>query len=795
MPLLPAGLRDAICGLARKPGYALAVMATLALGIGATTAVFGVLDQTVFRKPQPHFERLVVFGGDYSEVGFIGSAYAPEILPCIERARSFEAYALNAWGRGTLDRGDATLGFNYARVNPEYGEVLGARVMLGRFFNRGDFAPGADEVIALDPLFWAGPFGGDPAVIGRHVVIDGRTSTIVGVLARDFVVPKHMGGEVLMPLKLTLDPAKPFRPIFTALARLRPGATLAQANAEVAVLGAGKDAPPVVQERIRSHPLRVIPLAQYDSRWNLGTLHGVFMGAIGFLYAIACLNAVNLLLVRLGDRRRELGIRLALGASRRDLLRLLGLENLVLTLGAGLVSLPVARTLMPALMGIVTGPETGVTFHLDLRAYAFAVGFSLLTLAFLALVPAWRVSRMNVQESLKDGGAVLGESPRLRRLREALVVMGTAMALVVLTGTGLMARSVHQLLKVDRGFNPAGKAAIWLDLPKALEAPEARYAFSRSLEERLQGLPGIRRACMAATVPLVGSSSTSLRKPDGSFLDVGYNAVSPGFMDSMGLKLVRGRWIPERQPGAAAVVVINEALAKAWFGTEDPIGRQITFASDPPWEVIGIVQNLRPELREAAGPQCYVPNWQGTNASNVVSLLLDFQVKPTPALLKTVLAIVHETDARVGVRPPVELERAAREQVLAEARVLAAIGLVAVLALLLAVLGLFSLLTYLVNRRLPEFGIRLALGASPRRVGLSVLGRGLLWTGTGIGLGLFLAWGLTRFIRSLLFETRPLEPGVYAGMAALLLGVAALACWLPARKASRVEPAGLLRSE
>ena len=301
------------------------------------------------------------------------------------------------------------------------------------------------------------------------------------------------------------------------------------------------------------------------------------------------------------------------------------------------------------------------------------------------------------------------------------------------------------------------------------------------------------------TVPLAGSTSTELSRPDGSTLVAGFNPVSPTYFRSMGMKLLKGRWLPSRPEGSPGVMVINASLASKWFGADDPIGRSIkieTGQTKQSWEVIGVVSNIREKLRSKdPQPQYYYPNWQDSGGEDAISLMLELSIKSSSALIQSIRKAIHDMEPQAGVRVPVELEEAARKEINKERFTLFALELISALSILLAVFGLFSVMAYSVSQRMKEFGIRLALGAPSQQVFNSVLGRGLALGGIGIVIGLFGSWALTRFIKSLLFETSPLDPFVYITAVLLMLLAVCLACWFPARKGTRVDLTNLLKAE
>jgi putative ABC transport system permease protein len=351
-------------------------------------------------------------------------------------------------------------------------------------------------------------------------------------------------------------------------------------------------------------------------------------------------------------------------------------------------------------------------------------------------------------------------------------------------------------MSVNRGFDPSQKLTFCIDLPKPLQSPESRNSLAQLLEEHLQSLPGIQSVSTNSVIPLTGFTSTDLTRPDGSTLEAGFNPVSPAYFRSMGMKLLKGRWLPSRPEGSTGVMLINASLASKWFGAENPIGRSIQVQNGKFWEVIGVVYDIRERLRSKdSQPQFYFPNWQNSIRMDSISLMLDLSIKPTSALVQSIRKAIHDIEPRAGVRAPVELEERARMEINKERFTLFMLELISVLSLLLAVVGLFSVMAYSVSQRMKEFGIRLAIGAPSRQIFISVLKRGLALGGIGIVIGLFGSWALTRFIKSLLFETSPLDPLVYFTTTLLMLSAVCLACWLPARKSARVDPSNLLKEE
>lgn len=794
-------LRFALRSLAKSPGFTVVTLLTLALGIGSSTAIFSVADRILFRAPPyPIPEQLVVLGYKTKRFDFLPSQLPIQLAAYREHVKSFSSFAALESSRVNLVVQGGPAGVALGRVTVDHFPTLGAIPMLGRAFVPGEDQAGADNVVVLSHRFWLKHFGGDPAVLGREVLLAGRSCRVVGVLAKDFRPPPMHDADLYQPLVLTIDPARPFGSYLSVIGRLQPGCTAEQARAELAAFKYPTSA--AAARVLGERELRVVPLAE-RLRASRPATQAALLAAVGFLYAIACANAANLVLVRVHGRRKEFSVRLALGCSRGRLMWLVLLDNLVLTTVAGAAGLFVAQWIFPALLHLAPGggARWGAS-SMDWRALMFTVGLGTVTGLLVSLAPAWRLAQANVTEGLKEGGQTLGESRRLRQMRSGLVVLEAALAVALLVGAGLMVRSVHRLQQIDRGFDPANKIAVWLQLPgdrysNRYGTPDARREFYQRLEECLLAVPGVQGVAFTSVVPMAGTSTITLRKPDGTEYDAGFNPVTPGFRRMLGLPLVKGRWFDDALAGGTAVVVVNETMARGYFGEDNPVGRVFSLQTGPkaaPWQVVGVVQDVREQARERPRPQLYYPYWQGPTDS-VASLLLRLNQPPNVAVADAVRRAIYSVDPLVATMPWRPLVDEAAAQFAQERYMLAVLQVLSGLALGLAVLGLFAVMAYNVAQRMGEFGVRLALGAMPGHLFRMVLTRGLGLASFGVVIGCGAAWALTRFMQSLLFETSPHEPLVYVAVALLLLAAAALGCWLPARRATRVDVAKLLRAE
>lgn len=785
--------------LAKSPGYSVAVVLTLALGMGAAVAIFSVVDQTLFRPPPyPNPDQLVVIGYKSKRFDFLPAILPVQLAAFREQAKSFTSFASleDRWDN-MVYRGQPT-GVAIGAVPADYFGNLGVLPLLGRTFVEGEDKAGADNVVILSHALWRDRFDSDETVVGRRVTIGNVGCQIVGVLPADFRPPDMHYAQIYQPLVLTVDPTQPVsaRSLW-GLGRLRPGVTLAQAQAELAAIKINVSAAGARTLADREPALR--PL-NYRTQGVTDDKSWTMVAAVSLLYAIACANATNLMLARVHGRRKELSVRLAIGCGRGGLVRLVLVENSLLMALAALSGLLIARWIFPALVLLAPSSEIGsLATKLDWRASAFCGALSLFTGLVVSLPAVWRLSRADVAAGLKDGAQALGESPSLRRMRGSLVVVEAALAVVLLIGAGLMVRTIQRIVHVDRGIDPTNKVGMALTLPpKVYASVEARQGLSLQLDERLRGVPGVQSVAFATVVPLSNMSSTMfLTKGDGTELRVSPNGVAPNFMRMLGLPLVKGRGFEDARPGDAPVVVISESLARQFFGDENPIGRPLVIRQDAaPWEVVGVVRDVLDSVRRSPRPQLYFPTWQlpvggGTGMTVLLRTSRSMDVPLADGMRRAVYAI----DPRIVALPPHEFAQTVANEVKNERYLLTLLQVLAGLALVLALLGLFAVMAYSVAQRMGEFGIRMALGAVPAQLFRLVLIRGLVLAGSGVAIGCAAAWGLTRLMQSLLYETSPHDPVVY-GIVAITLVVAAMAgCWVPARRAMRVDVAKLLRAE
>jgi len=515
------------------------------------------------------------------------------------------------------------------------------------------------------------------------------------------------------------------------------------------------------------------------------------------LFMIACLNAMNLMLVRLVGRRQELSIRLALGGTRWQVARLLMIESAGLALAASLAVLAAARFLFGPLAVLIFNAEAArYLSYWDARTLACIATLSLLAFFAIAAAPILRFGKTEINHGLKDSSAAAGSSRAVGRVRTSLVVFQAAFAVVLLAGAGLMVQSFARLHRTDLGFDPVGKIKTTISFPSGYDLkPEARLQFFERLKVRLAALPGVREVSFGQDSLLVGGffGTAQLLMPDGTYQAVAGNFVSADFLKASGLVLKKGRWLSGKRGDLEAV--INETFAKARFGTEDPIGKsfKLLVSGDFATPVVGVVRDVKETVRSTPGMCFYVPDW--VYPPNVSTLVLRLDRDPGKEFAGLVRHAIYQFDPRLIATEVSSINEIVSNEMWAERQAFTILKGLSVIALVLTVGGLFSVIAYTVDSRTKEFGVRMALGAQPADLHRLVMKHGLMTAGVGVAVGIAGALALTRFMQSLLFETAPYDPLVYAAVALVLLAAAGLACWIPARRAARVDIARLLRTE
>lgn len=806
-------LRIAVRNLLKYPGFTAVAMLTLALGIGANTAVFSVI-RHVLIAPLPYHEPDRVVDVWSRWVGYEKTWVSDaEVVDYQTRVKSFSAAGawsvtqVNIVGDGDPVRVGAGL------ITPNLLDVLGVQPFLGHGFTEADAAESPSTTAILSYGFWQQRFGGDPNILSRTVDVNGRLRQIVGVMPAGFQLPTDYVVDAEEPTRIwlpnRLDPQLRGSHGLNAAARLAPGATVQSANAELATL-----AKTLVSEGLYPEAMHFQAFAITTTEEAVGAVRPALMlvvGAVAFLLLIACTNVANLLLVRADARTREMALRTALGASRWRVARQLVTEGAVLAAAAAVVGSAIAWAALRALVAFAGTQLPRLTdVRLDLATVAFAVGVTAVTLLLFSLVPAWRTARVDLVDSLKDGSQNASAGVGKRRLRSVLVVAEMALAVAMLTGAGLMIRSVWALQHIDVGFVADRVLTMRLALPSAsYDTPAKSVAFFDNLTARVRALPGVEQAGLLRLLPLGqeigdwGLLVEGYQPPPGTGAPGDWQVAGAGGPEALGERLVQGRWLTDGDTdGRENVALINESMARAYWPDRPALGGRFKMGNAPqsPWiTVVGIVGNVRHNGLEAPiKPKFYRPYGQFHQSTGSPSRNLTLVVKTAGdpmALAPSVRAVIRDLDASLPVAAVRSMDDVVAHAVATPRLTSWLLTVFAALALTLAAVGIYGVLAYVVAQRRQEIGIRMAIGADRARV-LGLIMRGGLWLAViGLAAGLGLSAGLARFIQGQLHDVTPFDPATFAAVSLILLFVAAVACFLPALRATRISPVTALRND
>ena len=809
MDTLGQDIRYALRALAQQRAFAIVAVLTIALGVGANTAIFSVVNAMLLQPlPYPAADRLVVL---WTTTGSGNNAVAwPEYLDWRAQSHAFEEMGVWRGQSVTLTGADTEPDrASGAFVTASFFDVVGAQARLGRTFRPEETEPTTTQpVTVISHGLWTRRFGADPGILGRTLVLNGQPRTVIGVVGPEFEGGRapfdgwFMGTEVWLPVADFPNAnglARGQSELLVA-ARLRPHTTVAAAQADLSLVARHLE-----QAYPDTHARRavvVMPLHEQlvaDVRPALLIL----LGAVGLVLLIACANVANLLLARASHRQRELALRSALGAGRRRLVAQLLTESMVLALAAGVLGAALGSFALRGLVALVPA-SAGLPANLgiDRTVLAFTAGLSLLTGMVFGLLPAWQASRPDLVAVLREGGRSVGGAAR-RRFRDGLVVAEIALSLVLLVGAGLLLRSVSALQGADPGFRTDRLLTMEFRLPPArYPQPAQMAAFFRAILERMRAVPGVESVALVRAVPFSGNGGSSLYEiegaapaPPGREPRTQTNIVSPGYFRTMGIPILRGRDVEERDTAdATPVAVVSATFARTAWPGQDALGKRVRFkGNDRWWTVVGVAGDVKHgSFTDAPAPQAYTPHEQDPK---IFACVVARTTGDPMAAADGIRRAIWSVDAQ----QPVWKVRS-MEALLARARgptraLSILIAMFAAVALVLAAVGIYGVMTYLVAQRTREIGIRMALGASAHTVVAMVVGRGLALTLAATVLGIAGAAALTRTLATLLFGVGPLDPLTFVAAAAVLGGVALLACWLPARRAARVDPVVALAEE
>jgi putative ABC transport system permease protein len=795
-------LKYGIRMLIKHPGFTVVAVLTLALGIGANSAIFSVVNAVLlrplqFREP----EQLVKLWETLPQQGLTGTASAPNFLDWREQNQVFtelSAYETANFSLQGKDQPERILGVS---ATAGFFDVLSTPPQLGRTFLAGEDQASKNFVAVISDRLWQRNFGGDPEIIGKSITLGGETFTLVGVMPPGFEFPSATT-DIWTPLVFSKEQlAERGNHSLRVIGRLKADASLQQAQEQMSTIA--RRIAIQYPDNQAGRDIKLIRL-QEETVQSVRPALLILLGAVGFVLLIACTNVANLLLARAATRRREIAIRTALGAGRARLVRQFLTESLLLSLMGGALGLVVGKWGVDALVALASGflPRAS-EIGLDARVLGFTLLISVLTAIVFGLAPALQISKTDVQEALKEGGSS-GSSPRGNWLRSLLAVAEVAAALMLLIGAGLLIRSFMRLQQVDTGLRPENVLTMKITLPEAkYKTKESAVAFYDQVLERVSALPGVETAGLINILPIQQFGWNGHTRVEGIPQSdppvlVEFRTASTDYFRTLGIPLIAGNLFNTRnKETSASAVVVNQTFVRQMLAGHDPIGKRINQGSDEAnWMTItGVVADVRQSgLARPTRPEIFIPYTQRQSETQSVNLVVRSTAEQT-ALANSIRREVLAVDPNQPIYDVQTMETVIGKSVSNQRLNMLLMGIFAALAMTLALVGIYSVMSYMVTQHTREIGIRIALGAQTMDILKLVLGQGLLLTFIGVGLGLLGAFGLTRLMASLLYEVKSTDPVTFLAVSLLLLAVALLACYLPARRASRVDPMVALRYE
>jgi putative ABC transport system permease protein len=797
-------VRYALRMLAKTPGFTLVALFTLSVGIAANAAMFTVVDSVLLRKlPYPHPERLVrVYDlqppHDSTPSDFPEFQERRGLHDMFQTLATYFPTNFDLTGQGEPAR------LSGLRVSSDLLPMLGIQPMLGRGFRPEEEARAGDRVCLISYGLWKSKFGQDPAILGKTLRLSDNLYTVVGVLPEAAILPRDP--EVIGSLRLDALTAQRGLHFLSLIGRLREGISLGQAQQEIATRAADvreqKSRGDDMAAQMSGHSIALVPLKE-DTVGNSSTALLVMFGAVGCVLLIVCANLANLLLTRAQGRKREVAIRVALGAAPGRIVQQLLTESALLAIGGGLLGLFISTTLTRYFVSASVGmlPRVG-EIHLDATIGGFITLLVLLTAVLFGLSPALVALKSSSMDTLKDGGK--GSGARSHLQRHILVVAEVGISLVLLIGAGLLLRSFDELSKVKKGFDSTGVLTFDIELPTArYTKPEQQFAFYQQLMQRLKALPGVEAAGSINSLLLTNDNVNGDVGIEGKVFPHGGDPIADKriaggeYFRALHIPLMRGRFFSERDlPGAPRVAIINQTFANKIFPGEDPVGKHVDFRWDTAagyQEIVGVIGDVKHDgLELPTDPEIYVPYTQRPDSAFTITLRT--QADPL-AMLGAAREQVSQLDANLVIAHPQTLEQVLAASVADKRLRLLLLGTFALSALFLAASGLYGVMAFAVTARTREIGIRVALGAGPRDVLWMVVREGLRLAAVGAFVGLLAAFALTRFLSSLLFHVKPIDVFTYVVLTTGILVVALAASYIPARRATQMDPLVALRYE
>jgi predicted permease len=782
--------------LLKRPGFTVTAALTLALGIGLNATLFSVVNALILR-PLPYREagQLVQLWQHDRRKGVAETPVSnADFLAWRAQARSFASLTAHNVRSAALSTGDGTIEVSGVFVASNFFATLGATPQLGRTFAPEEEQSNQSSVVIVSHQFWQSRLGGHTDAIGETITLDERPHTVVGVLRPDYRHPEvffDRAAEIFLPLPLRPDDR---RHALRVIGRLRPGVTPEQAQAEMTAIASQLEQ--AYPQSNTDWGAYVVPLArQHSSKVRRALL--LLQGAVGFVLLITCVNLANLLLARVATREKELAIRAALGAGKLRLIRLFLTESFWLAALGGLGGLLLASWFVDLLPAFAPREITNLgEVHIDGEVLCFALLLSLLAMFFFSLAPLWHVSRTNLNEVLKDTPS----APRGKGLRSLLVIAEVAMTMVLLSGAGLMLRSLYRLQNVPLGFQSENLLMMQASLPRSVPDPKIVGVYQQMLAQ-IEALPGVQSVALTSYVPLSRflNTRTEFRiegepaPAPNKLPSIGLRFISPNYFRAMGIPLVAGRPFTEADGSTAPhVAIVNEAFVRKHLSGIPPVGQKLLLGAAPD-EIIGVVSDFRDEnLQTEAEPEIYIPHAQ--NGWGTMALVVRTRVQPE-SLAAAVQRAVWQIEKNAVLSRVMTMNDLLSDATARPRFIMSMLSLFALVALLLSGVGVYGVMAYTVAQSTREIGIRMALGAETRDMLRLVLGQGLLLGLTGVAIGLAGALSLTRLLKTLLYDVSATDPLTFALIALLLIFVALLACWIPARRATKIDPMIALRCE
>jgi len=806
---LAQDVRYGVRMLRQSPALTATALVTLALGIGASTAIFSIVDAVLLRSlPYPDPDQIVlVFHVPVNRPDALQGISFRDFTECRAQNDVFSQMAGNTFHDLTLTGAGEPAIVNTADVTPEIFPLLNARPLLGRTLLPEDGKPGAAAVVVLSEDLWRSRFGANPDLVGHSIALDMRSFTVVGILPASFRYPEFAPHQDVW-ISVMQDPlfgprtSQPGVRLLGGIARLKPGVSLAEAQAEMNALGArfAKEFPAEDSGlTIRIRPYRETVVG------NLKPALLILLSAVGLLLLIACANIANLLLSKATSRGREMAVRIALGASRARIVWQLLTESALLGLLGGVAGVLLAAWAVWSLQSFVPSEVVRISsIHVGVRVLVFALLLSLAAALAFGLAPALLATPSNLQTNLKEGGERTGQRGG-QHVRSFLAIAEISLAMVLLVAGGLLMRSFALVTSVNPGFDPNNVTEAEVSLPQfQYSTPQQWTALSKQLLDQLQVQPGLQDSALAAPLPMDRQGQASFAfsivgnppLPPGESTTADYSTVSPGYFHVMRIPLLRGRLFSEQDsPSSPNVAIISETLARRYFPNENPIGRQMRFGFPPNGnvsrQIVGVVGDVRDvALSQEPGPMMYVPFAQAPLYGGEVVVRSSLSTSSVAAAIRQV---VHYIDKDLPVTDIEPFRDVLGQSTSRERFRTFLLGSFSAIALVLAAVGIFGVISYSASQRTHEIGIRMALGAQRRDVLRPILAQGARLALLGVGIGVVLAFPLTRLMASLLYSVSAADPLTFGAVAIVLLGVAVTACYIPARRAMRVDPMVALR--